>query len=523
MGPRIYPSQQDTNLTAKGSLILTKSTVDAIEVYVNGTIVNKQFSVINGLYSYGINIGDVIDITSIINKSISITRKDYTTDDNNGNNGIINTFITGVTNVLLYTFTATTSPSSYNFEYLISMTPTPTPTPTPEPTKNMTLKFKFDSDVIPYLGASATFNQKNSNVAVYVDPYSQFYFPPLIPSDIIFSGDTTGSTFNLGNLVISTVDQTTNITVGYGFCYSGLSSNSWIRWKEAIYDIYVDNVLVDNSIIDMGGFINRMELCGTDTYVYGNNTGNFNNLFGNEMLVVQKQVIEIYGPTTAQFAPEASGKTYACYSASTYTFAAKTDVLADMNDIKGSIISTLAPNGYFYLSKGGQVRKYQRRGTTDEAVSTADPIESCVPPSPPANVTVQYRYVGTGGSTSVIKNVSNILGQFFDGTTLYNATFTSLSWSGSTDTTQTQSLTLPYTGSYEIIIRRRICRSNIIGQTIDNRIIKFLINGTEVLSSTLTGNIPIPVCPTNSSSTINLGSASISDGDVLQFYYEDDL
>ena len=130
MGPRIYPSQQDTNLTAKGSLILTKSTVDAIEVYVNGTIVNKQFSVINGLYSYGINIGDVIDITSIIIKSISITRKDYTTDDNNGNNGIINTFITGVTNVLLYTFTATTSPSSYNFEYLISMTPTPTTTPT---------------------------------------------------------------------------------------------------------------------------------------------------------------------------------------------------------------------------------------------------------------------------------------------------------------------------------------------------------------------------------------------------------
>jgi hypothetical protein len=522
MGPRIYPSQQDTNLTAKGSLILTTSTANSIEIYVNSTIVNKQFSIINGLYSYGINIGDVVTITSIVNKSFNVTRKDYTTDDNNGNSGIVDTFITGVTNVSSFTFTATTSPSSYNFEYLISMTPTPTPTPTPLPTKNMDLKFRFDSDIIPYLGASATFNQKNTNLTVIVDPYNQYFSLPLSPNQIIFSGDTTGSTLNLGNLIISTVDSTTNLTVGYGFCYSGLSSNSWIRWKEAIYDVYVDNVLVDNSIIDMSGFINRMELCGTDTYVYGNITGNFNNLFGDEMLVVQKQVIEIYGPTTAQFAPEASGKTYACYSASTYTFAANSNVLSDMNDIKGSIITSLAPNGYFYLSKDGQVRKYQRRGTTDEAVAS-NPVELCVPPSPPANVTVQYRYVGTGGSTSVSKNVSNLIGQFYDGTTLYNATFTSLSWSGSTDTTQTQSLTLPYTGSYEIIIRRRICRSNIIGQTIDNRYIKFFINGTEVLSTTLTGNITIPVCPTNSSSTINLGTATISDGDILQFYYEDDL
>jgi len=251
----------------------------------------------------------------------------------------------------------------------------------------MALKYRFESDIIPYLGASATFNQKNTNVSVFVDPYAQYFSLPLSPNQIIFSGDTTGSTLNLGNLVISTVNQTTNISVGYGFCYSGLSTDGWIRWKEAIYDIYVDNVLVDNSIIDMSTFINRMELCGTDTYVYGNLTGNFNNLFGDEMLIVQKQVIEIYGPTTAKFAPEASGKTYTCDSAPTYTFTSNSDVLANMNDIKGSIITTIAPNGFFFLSKDGQVRKYQRKASSDEAVGYGGPAEICPTPTPTASST----------------------------------------------------------------------------------------------------------------------------------------
>jgi hypothetical protein len=522
MGPRIYPSQQDTNLTAKGSLILTKTSASTIEVYVNGTIVNAQFSLINGLYSYGINIGDVIAITTDINKSFNVTRKDYTTDDNNGNSGIVDTFITGVTNVLSYTFTATTSASSYNFEYLISMTPTPTPTATPAPTKNMTIKCQFDQNVIAYFGANATFNKYFTGVNVYVSPYNQFYSPPLSPNEIIFSSGFTSTgvlTMIPSTAVISLSDATTQVGTQYLLCYTGLTSNSYVDFVSVDIDVYIDSVLVESKNTTL---LREMVLCGVPDFYYSFISDSFNNLFGNEMLIKFTENIEIYGPVTAQFASEADGKAYACYSGSTYTFAAKGSNLSSMERVYSSILTSLPLNGYFYLSKDGQVRKYRRAGA-EEYGFAVDPVEVCVPPTPPANVTVQYRYVGTGGSALVNKNVSNLIGQFSTGTTTYSATFTNLSWSGSTDTTQTQSLTLPYTGSYDITIRRRICRSNTIGQQSTARLMKFLINGIEVLSVLQSGNVAIPFCPTNSSSIVNLGSASISDGDVLQFYYEDDL
>jgi hypothetical protein len=144
MTARIYPSQQDTNLTAKGSIILTISpNINNVELYVNNTLVNVEYSTVTGLYSYNVNIGDIVRIipSSII--GIDIIRKDYTTDDNNGNNGIINTTIIG-TFATGYTFTASTVNSGYNFEYIIGVgnyiiTPTPVPTSTPTPVPTFTI------------------------------------------------------------------------------------------------------------------------------------------------------------------------------------------------------------------------------------------------------------------------------------------------------------------------------------------------------------------------------------------------
>jgi hypothetical protein len=138
MTARIYPSQQDTNLTAKGSLILTiSSNINRVRVFVNNNLTNNESSTVDGLYFYTINIGDIIIIDPTSVTLINVIRKDYTTDDINGDNGIRNTTITGVTSTS-YTFTATTVNSVYNFEYLISVgtfpdTPTPTPTTTPLP------------------------------------------------------------------------------------------------------------------------------------------------------------------------------------------------------------------------------------------------------------------------------------------------------------------------------------------------------------------------------------------------------
>jgi len=142
MTARIYPSYQDTNLTAKGILILSISS--NVSLYVNNNLINQEYSTVNGLYSYNVNINDVVTIVPSSTTLIEVIRRDYTTDDNNADNGITNTTITGIT-ATGYTFTATTVNSGYNFEYLIEVdpqpptaTPTPTPTNTPTPTTTTT-------------------------------------------------------------------------------------------------------------------------------------------------------------------------------------------------------------------------------------------------------------------------------------------------------------------------------------------------------------------------------------------------
>jgi len=150
MGPRIYPSYQDTNTTANGSLILSLLNLylNNIQVTVNGILRDVEYSNLNGIYTTNININDVVSIllTSTPTnyyKMLNIIRRDYTTDDVVGNYGIFDTSISNNnsfdTTGLTVTFTATTSNASYNFEYRISAsvmqgTPSPTTTPTPTPT-----------------------------------------------------------------------------------------------------------------------------------------------------------------------------------------------------------------------------------------------------------------------------------------------------------------------------------------------------------------------------------------------------
>jgi uncharacterized delta-60 repeat protein len=150
MGPRIYPSQQDTNLTAKGSFILTLSNtyINDIQVTVNGILRDVEYSNLNGFYTTNINTSDIVTILlrstpTNYYKTINVSRRDYTTDEVAGNAGIVDTLISNnnsfSTTGLTVTFTATTLNYSYNFEYRIGAsimagTPTPTPTPSPTPT-----------------------------------------------------------------------------------------------------------------------------------------------------------------------------------------------------------------------------------------------------------------------------------------------------------------------------------------------------------------------------------------------------
>jgi hypothetical protein len=147
MGPRIYPSQQDRNTTAKGSIIVSLTndvSTSGASIFVNNNLVNiirppKK----EGLYADAVNVGDRVQIQfntagSVGTRYLDVVRRDYTTDDQSGDYGIRDTFITGVTrNIagnLIYIFTATTVSSAYNFEYRFNCYATGVPTPTPTPT-----------------------------------------------------------------------------------------------------------------------------------------------------------------------------------------------------------------------------------------------------------------------------------------------------------------------------------------------------------------------------------------------------
>ena len=155
MAARVYPSQQQTNLTTTGSLLITyeeqnqTTNVSQVECFVNSVERKLIHNNNDNLYSTNLSNGDVVRIlitTTSNDNEISVIRRDYTTDDQGGDMGIRNTYITGVTGnsptTLEVTFTATTISLDYNFEYLVSATVkypvTPTPTPTVTPTQTPT-------------------------------------------------------------------------------------------------------------------------------------------------------------------------------------------------------------------------------------------------------------------------------------------------------------------------------------------------------------------------------------------------
>jgi hypothetical protein len=134
MGPRVYPSFQKTNLNADGTIIITMDdTINFITITYNNRP-NTVFTITNsvdGLDAGNLVLGESVTISSSNEFSIRVIRKDYTTDEINGNNGIFYTEISTLNEQTGYTFTASTIPSSYNFEYLIELTTIPFPPPIP--------------------------------------------------------------------------------------------------------------------------------------------------------------------------------------------------------------------------------------------------------------------------------------------------------------------------------------------------------------------------------------------------------
>jgi len=95
---------------------------DYLDIYVNSVIRKRIYNPTNNLYSTPIMVGDVvrfdfINLSPIILSYLNLVRKDYTTDDVDGNLGITETNIVNGILFTTYTFTATTVNTAYDFEY----------------------------------------------------------------------------------------------------------------------------------------------------------------------------------------------------------------------------------------------------------------------------------------------------------------------------------------------------------------------------------------------------------------------
>jgi hypothetical protein len=150
--PSATPSVEIPGLM-RGSLIITYYELNGltnesnIECQVNGLDRKLVYSDITNLYTTYLYSGDTVYVkinTGNYGNSIDLSRIDYTTDDQGGDNGIRETYITGVTGNTPQeiTFVVTPDVLDYNFEYHIdgkSIYPvTPTPTHTSTPTQTVT-------------------------------------------------------------------------------------------------------------------------------------------------------------------------------------------------------------------------------------------------------------------------------------------------------------------------------------------------------------------------------------------------
>jgi hypothetical protein len=100
--------------------------IDYISVSVNNSVRKIQNTDINNLYSTYLNTGDTVTVSIVGDftydsiKYISVYRRDFTTDDQGGDFGIRDTFITSGTTTGI-TFTAVTVSDAYNFHYVVDL------------------------------------------------------------------------------------------------------------------------------------------------------------------------------------------------------------------------------------------------------------------------------------------------------------------------------------------------------------------------------------------------------------------
>jgi len=226
--------------------------VDAVVLYVNNVVRKVQNTDINNLWTVPINIGDVVKIDVVFsgdyNIDIDVNRIDYTTDDNNGDFGIKNTYITGITGStappFYVEFTATTRPDSYSYRYVVDCT---------------TNANCLDIGIGFNQGTSPTFSYavrevKLINGKIYcMGNFGQYQGVPSNSFIVLENDGSIDPTFPLNvmstNSVLGSIEQQSDgkVLLGGSFStYSGVTKNGIVRIN--------NNYSIDNTFVTGTGF-----------------------------------------------------------------------------------------------------------------------------------------------------------------------------------------------------------------------------------------------------------------------------
>lgn len=111
----------------RGSLLISffdyeRGIPDYVDISVNGNLLRRIYSASDRLYSIPIYNGDNVTVTyySPDYATISVLKlikKEYTSDDVDGNLGIVTTTIASGISFTSYTFTVSVTSKAYDFEY----------------------------------------------------------------------------------------------------------------------------------------------------------------------------------------------------------------------------------------------------------------------------------------------------------------------------------------------------------------------------------------------------------------------
>jgi len=230
---------------------------DFIDIYVNNVINKRLYLTSFNLYSCPLYVGDVVrieltDVSPLLISYLNLVRRDYTTDDEGGNNGIVDTTIAISVPTISYTFTATTVNSAYDFEYRLentlvpptpyptatpSATPVPTPTftatPAPSPTPSPTMT--GTATPTPTVTGTPTPTPTLPSIGCYnlTTIFSGSSYSGLLDViqtndySYIFGGNSSGMTYggtSIGSYV--KLNNNTGLTINGGFTLD--TSNDWL-------------------------------------------------------------------------------------------------------------------------------------------------------------------------------------------------------------------------------------------------------------------------------------------------------